>query len=93
VDYLRRLVEGTATTEAIGIERFCIPNACFERSNEKGENDTTEVWDIEYGETTSYEKVEGTAKDTSFCAVTVDTVARKIYANCYGAGYDREISY
>ncbi len=93
VDNLRRLIAGTTTTETISIKRFGIPNACFERTNEKGENDTTEVWDIEYGEDVSYEKIAGTARDTAFCVVTVDPVARKIYADCYGAGYDREISY
>ena len=67
--------------------------ACPERTNDKGKNDTTEVWDIEYGETTSYEKIAGTAQDTSFCVVTVDTALRKIYIDCYGAGYDREIDY
>jgi len=92
VDNLRRY-KGNNTTEAINLVRFGIPNACFERTNEKGENDTTEVWDIEYGEPISYEKVAGTANDTVFCVVTVDPVARKIYADCYGAGYDREISY
>lgn len=92
VDYLRRYI-GDGTTEAINVKRFCIPNACPERTNDKGKNDTTEVWDIEYGEATSYEKVAGTAKDTSFCVVTVDTALRKIYIDCYGAGYDREIDY
>ncbi len=92
VDNLR-IYNGDSTTSEIDIVRFGMPNACFERTNEKGENDTTEVWDIEYGEPTSYEKVANTAKDTSFCVVTVDPVARKIYADCYGAGYDRQISY
>ena len=92
-DNLRRLITGTATTEPIAVKRFCIPNACFTRTNEKGENDTTDILDIEYGEETSYEKVANTAQDTAFCVVTVDIVTRKIYADCYGAGYDREISY
>ena len=92
-DNLRRLITGTATTEPISVKRFCIPNACFTRTNEKGENNTTDILDIEYGEETSYEKVANTAQDTAFCVVTVDVVARKIYAGCYGAGYDREISY
>ena len=92
-DNLRRLITGTATTEPISVKRFCIPNACFTRTNEKGENNKTDILDIEYGEETSYEKVANTAQDTAFCVVTVDIVARKIYADCYGAGYDREISY
>ncbi len=91
-DNLRRLVSGN-TTEAIELKRFCIPNACFTRTNEKGENTTVEILDIEYGEATSYEKTAGTAQDTAFCVVTVDTAARKIYADHYGAGYDREIDY
>ena len=92
-DNLRRLITGTATTEPISVKRFCIPNACFTRTNEKGENNKTDILDIEYGEETSYEKVANTAQDTAFCVVTVDIVTRKIYADCYGAGYDREISY
>ena len=90
--FLHRYVEGN-TTEEISIKRFCIPNACFERTNEKGENSEPEVWDIEFGETVSYEKIAGTAKDTAFCVVTIDTAKRKIYAHTYGAGYDREIDY
>lgn len=92
VDNLRRLVSGT-TTEPIDIKRICIPNACFDRSNERGENGAVDVYDIEYGESTTYRKVAGTGKDTAFCVVTIDTVARKIYADAYGAGYDRVISY
>lgn len=97
VDNLRRLIAGTTTTEAIGVKRFCIPNACFDRSNERGENGlesgTDGVYDIEYGEATTYKKVAGTAQDTAFCVVTVDVVARTIYADCYGAGIDRIINY
>lgn len=98
VDYLRKLVDGsTTTTEPITVQRFCIPNACFERTNERGENGLESgsdgVFDIEYGEAISYEKTAGTAKDTAFCVVTIDTAARKIYAHAYGAGYDREIDY
>lgn len=96
VDYLRRLVS-ESTTEAIGIKRFCIPNACFDRSNEKGENGLESgsdgVFDIEYGEAITYKKVAGTAEDTAFCVVTIDTTTRKINAHCYGAGYNREITY
>lgn len=98
VDYLRKLVDGsTTTTEPITVQRFCIPNACFERTNERGENGLESgsdgVFDIEYGEAISYEKTAGTAKDTAFCVVTIDTAARKIYAHAYGAGYDRVIDY
>ena len=97
VDNLRRYVGknevGEDKTEAIDIKRFCIPNACFERNNERGGNNAADAFDIEYGEDTTYVKVAGTANDTAFCVVTIDTVARKIYADAYGAGYDREIDY
>ena len=93
VDNLHRYTGSGNVTESINIKRFTIPNACFTRTNEKGENDHVDMLDIEYGETTSYEKVADTAQDTAFCVVTVDTVARKIYADSYGAGYDRIIIY
>lgn len=93
VDYLRRLNTDKKTTTPLSVKKICIPNACFERSNERGENGEPDAWDIEYGEETSYEKVAGTEKDTSICVVTIDPVAKKIYADCYGAGYDRELSY
>lgn len=96
VDNLHHLVSETKT-EKIDVKRFCIPNACFARNNERGENGLESgsdgVYDIEYGEAITYEKTTGTRKDTAFNVVTVDVVKRKIYANCYGAGYDREISY
>lgn len=93
VDNLRYLVNGS-TTEPIGIKRICIPNACFLRSNERGTPaDTADVFDIDYGEDITYNKTAGTAKDTAFCVITVDTKQRKVYANCYGAGYDRIIDY
>lgn len=93
VDNLHRYTGNGNVTEPINIKRFTIPNACFTRTNEKGENDHVDILDIEYGETTSYEKVANTAQDTAFCVVTVDTVARKIYADCYGAGCDRTFTY
>ena len=92
IDNLRRLVSGT-TTEAINIKRFCVPNACFERSNERGENGTVDVYDIEYGDETTYDKTQNTAKDTAFNVITIDTKSKKIYATNYGAGIDREIDY
>ena len=92
VDYLREHI-GNGVTSAISIKRICVPNACFTRSNERGENSSTDLWDIEYGEETSYEKVAETAEDTAFNVITVDPVMRKIYIDKYGAGYDREISY
>lgn len=93
VDNLRYRVGETSTTEAMDIMRCCVPNACFDRTNERGENDAIDSWDIEFGEATSYEKVAGTAEDTSFYVITVDTEQHRVFATCYGAGEDREFSY
>lgn len=79
----------TATT----VKRIAIPNACFARTNEYGENTGVDSNGMEFGETTSYEKVDGTAKNTAFCLVSIDLDNEVIYADCYGAGYDRVVSY
>ena len=84
-NYLTGMLTGTA------IPRICVPNIDFYRSNEYGENDTGEGKDgyIEYGEDESYDKISGTAEDTAFCVFTIDLKTGKLYADHYGAGYDR----
>lgn len=91
-DKLRYLVSGS-TTSPIKANRMCVPNACYSRSNERGQNGTTDVFDIEFGETTTYNKTTGTASDTSFYVITVDTAAKMVYADHYGAGYSQAWSY
>lgn len=69
--------------------RVAIPNACFGRNNEYGAEGNTE-----FGETTTCNKSDnGTGKNTAFCVVSVDLDKKVIYADCFGAGYDRVISY
>ena len=75
------------------IERICIPNACFGRNNERGNNGTLDSNQIEFGEEITYEKAVNSAKDTAFNIVTVDRDKGMIYCVNYGAGYDREICY
>lgn len=92
VDNLTTMVNGTATP--FDVKRIAIPNMCFQRNNEYGRNGHPEWSDnIEYGEDTTYNKSENTAKDTAFCVVTIDPTAQKVFATCYGSGYDRTISY
>lgn len=67
-----------------------IPNASFNRNNEYG---ATPKWGVVYGEETTYPKTAQSGQDTAFCVVTVDLAHGKIYADRYGAGYDREVSY
>lgn len=72
------------------IPRIAVPNACFYRNNEYGQNGAAENSEgTEFGEVTTYEKTAGTAQDTAFCVITIDREAGKIYADHYGAGYDR----
>lgn len=69
--------------------RVAIPNACYGRSNEYGKEGNTE-----FGETTTYNKSDdNTGKNTAFSVVSVDLDKKVIYADCFGAGYDRVISY
>lgn len=75
------------------VKRVAIPNACYERSNEYGQNSGPEVGGIEYGDEVTYKKTDGTAKNTAFCLVSIDLDREVIYADCYGAGIDRVISY
>lgn len=72
------------------IKAICIPNAVPDRENPYTGN-LQEV--DESGNPVSYPKTAGTAEETSFNAVVIDRDNMKIHAICYGAGYDREISY
>ena len=91
VDNLHVISNSVGT--AYDAQRIATPNMCFYRNNEYGANDGTEYYGIEFGEVVTYPKVANSATDTSFCVVTVDFIEGKIYADHYGAGYDREIEY
>lgn len=67
-----------------GIYRISTPEACIGRENQ---------YDSPWKEDTSYPKTQGTAEDTAFCIYCIDLDEHIIKAICYGAGYDREISY
>lgn len=73
------------------IKRICIPNMCFYDSNVFDQSDEYPVDDAGYVETTTYNKTAGTEQDTAFCVVTIDRETGKVYADHYGAGYDREV--
>lgn len=69
---------------------ICIPNACYGRNNQYKDNGTyTERYSTEI--TYSKEDIDG--KRTSFNLITVCLDSKKIYADNYGVGIDREISY
>lgn len=71
-----------------GIPRISIPNACFGRENEYGQDGNYTV-----GEETTYSKTADSAKDTSFNIITVDREQKLIHCANYGAGYDRVVPF
>ena len=83
-------VYDVATNGGNIVKAICIPNGCPNRENPYGEV-FQEV--DNNGNAVSYPKTAGTAEDTSFNAVVIDQDNKTIYAHCYGAGIDREISY
>lgn len=76
-----------ANISGTSVKRIAIPNACYGRNNEYGQLGNTE-----FGETITYDKTDNfTGKNTSFCLVSIDLDEGTIYADCFGAGYDRVI--
>lgn len=71
--------------------RIAVPNMCFARNNEYGQNGKNEYYGIEFGEDTIYNKTANSANDTAFVVNVINPSQQKIYSYCYGAGYDREI--
>ena len=87
-DKLHYYNNGTTPT-AYDAHRLATPAASFYRNNEY----TSAVYGVVFGEDTSYNKTADTGDDTAFCVNVVDPVEQVIYSICYGAGYDRTISY
>lgn len=87
-DKLHYYNNGTTPT-AYEAHRLATPAASFYRNNEY----TSAVYGVVFGEDTNYNKTADTGDDTAFCVNVVDPVKQVIYSICYGAGYDRTISY
>ena len=87
-DKLHYYNNGTTPT-AYDAKRLATPAARFYRNNEY----TSAVYGVVFGEDTSYNKTADTGDDTAFCVNVVDPTKQVIYSICYGAGYDRTISY
>lgn len=64
--------------------RIATPEACLGRAN---------GYDGVWHEGTTYAKTENTKDDTSFVVYCIDLDTSTIRAVCYGAGYDRTITY
>lgn len=74
------------------LTRIAIPNVCFARNNEYGNNSGTEYNGIEFGENITYNKTYGTAQETAFVVITVDLDNEIIYSDYYGVGLNRIVS-
>ena len=72
------------TSNPTKILRICTPEACVNRANQ---------YDGAWKEATTHNKTTNTAKDTSFVVYCIDLNTQSIKSFCYGAGYDRNISY
>ena len=70
---------------------ICIPNACYTRNNQYLGNTNERL--ARYSTATTYDKQDADGKRTSFNLVTICLNEKKIYADNYGAGIDREIAY
>lgn len=66
------------------IARVAIPNIDYYRPNTYQAN-------ASFGEDTNYPKTADSANDTAFCVITIDLAQNKLYADHYGAGYDRVV--
>lgn len=79
---------GSTPTEFPAV-RLATPAMSFYRNNEY----TSAVHGQVFGEDVSYTKTAGTGEDTAFTVDVIDLAARTIRSFCYGAGYDRELTY
>ena len=81
-DYLR-LGNANSTTNT-EVWRIATPEGCINRANQ---------YSGVYADAVTYNKTINTAKDTAFCIYCIDLDTYTINAICYGAGYDRQITY
>ena len=84
------------TLGTIGIPTITIPNACFNRNNEYGQNESQkEKWgDADAnGVQRIFNKTSNSADDTAFNVVLIDRTNQEIHCFNYGAGINRVIPY
>lgn len=84
-------ITGSTTATAYDVKRIAVPNMCFVRNNEYGQNTGPEYYDIEFGTTATYNKTADSGQDTAWNVFVVNPSEEKVYAINYGAGIDREV--
>lgn len=77
-------LDAPGSSEQIGIWRMCTPAARVDYVNHYSAPWVESQW---------WEKTKNTADDTSFCVYCIDLDAKTVKAICYGAGYDRTLTY
>ena len=75
---------GYSAGSQMDVLRIATPEACYNRANQYAKP---------WKEDTTYSKSIGTKDDTSFVIYCIDLDTNTINAVCYGAGYDRVITY
>lgn len=70
---------------------ICIPNACYTRNNQNLGNSNERG--ARYSTPETYNKSDSDGKRTSFNVVTICLDKKMIYADNFGAGIDREVSF
>ena len=89
-DRLHTVDAAAQTAQPYDAWRVAVPNAGFYRNNHHSGPDK---YGITFGEEITFTKAAGTCSDTAFTVNVVDPEKELIYSFCYGAGYDRVISY
>ncbi len=77
--------------EPYDVKRIAVPNLCFGRNNEYGNNTGPEYYNIEFGTTATYNKTADSGQDTAWNVIVVNPSEEKVYAINYGSGIDREV--
>lgn len=75
---------GVSAGAQIDALRIATPESCYGKAN---------TYDGAWKQDESYGKTKSTASDTSFVVYCIDLDTNTIKAICYGAGYDRTITY
>lgn len=81
----------TDTYEDVDAWEIGIPNACYTRNNQNLNSEYERI--ARYATPTTYDKEDVDGKRTSFTVVTICLDQNMIYADNYGVGIDREVSY
>lgn len=92
-DKLRKYASAAADATYVELDavQIGIPNACYSRNNHNVNHENARF--RRYSTETTYHKSDEDGKRTSFNLVTVCLDSKMIYADNYGAGIDRVVSY